>query len=103
MRQIINSTYITLDGIIENPQDWPSLGSQDDTGATIQAELLFACDAMLMGRRTYEGFAPVWMTRSGDPMSDRFNSMAKYVVSSTLQEPEWNNTTVISGDVVAEI
>ncbi len=99
MRKIINSTYISLDGVIE----WQPLGSVDDTVATIQTELLFACDAILMGRRTYEGFAPVWGTRSGDPMSDRFNSTAKYVVSSTLQNPEWNNTTVISGDVVAEI
>jgi dihydrofolate reductase len=56
-----------------------------------------------MGRRTYEGFAPVWPTRSGDEFSDRINSMAKYVVSSTLTEPEWNNTTVIGGDPVAEI
>lgn len=99
MRKIINSTYITLDGVIE----WQPLGSVDDTVVTIQTELLFACDAILMGRRTYEGFAPVWMTRSGDPMSDRFNSTAKYVVSSTLQNPEWNNTAVISSDVVAEI
>ena len=56
-----------------------------------------------MGRRTYEGFAPVWQTRSGDPFSDRINSMAKYVVSSTLTEPEWHNTTVIGYDAVAAI
>ncbi len=56
-----------------------------------------------MGRRTYEGFAPVWPTRSGDPYSDRINSMPKYVVSSTLKDPEWNNTTVIDGDPVGEI
>ncbi len=99
MRKIINSTYITLDGVIE----WQPSGPVDDTAVTILTELLFACDAILMGRRTYEGFAPVWMTRSGDPMSDRFNSTAKYVVSSTLQNPECNNTTVISSDVVAEI
>lgn len=103
MRKIINSTYITLDGAIENPQDWPPLGSADDTGDAIQNELLFACDALLMGRRTYEGFAPAWMSRSGDPYSDRINRMAKYVVSSTLQNPEWHNTTVIRGDVAAEI
>jgi dihydrofolate reductase len=103
MRKIINSTYISLDGVIENPQDWPSLDSADDTGATIQTELLFACDAVLMGRRTYEGFAPVWMSRSGDPFSDRINGMAKYVVSPTLQHPSWNNTTVIRGDVVDAI
>jgi dihydrofolate reductase len=56
-----------------------------------------------MGRRTYEGFAPVWPTRSGDPLRDRINSTPKYVVSSTLSEPEWNNTTVISGDPVPEL
>jgi dihydrofolate reductase len=56
-----------------------------------------------MGRRTYEGFAPVWPTRSGDPASDHINSMRKYVVSSTLRDPEWTNTTVIDGDPVEAI
>jgi dihydrofolate reductase len=102
MRKIINSTYISLDGVIENPQDWPSLGVEDDSG-TIQTELLLSCDTLLMGRRTYDGFAPVWPTRSGDPYSDHINSMPKYVVSSTLRDPEWTNTTVIGGDPVAEI
>jgi len=103
VRRIINSTYISLDGVIENPQDWPAGEVEDDAGTVIQTELLFACDALLMGRRTYEVFAPVWTTRSGDPFSDRINSMAKFVVSSTLREPEWTNTTVIAGDPVAEI
>jgi dihydrofolate reductase len=103
MRKIINSTYISLDGVIESPHEWPSRDVGDDTATTIQTELLFACDAVLMGRHTYDGFAPVWATRSGDPYSGRMNSMAKYVVSSTLRNPEWNNTTVIDGDVVAEI
>ena len=56
-----------------------------------------------MGRHTYDGFAPVWPTRSGDPVSDQINAMAKYVVSTTLKDPEWNNTHVIDGDVAAEI
>jgi dihydrofolate reductase len=103
MRRVINSTYISLDGVIENPQDWPSLGSVDDAGTRIQTDLLMSCDAVLMGRRTYDGFAPVWAGRSGDPYSDRINSMDKYVVSSSLTEPEWTNTTVISGDVVTEM
>lgn len=102
MRKIINSTYITLDGVIENPQDWPSLGS-DDASYEIQSELLLNCDVMIMGRRTYEGFAPVWSARSGDPFSDHINTMDKRVVSSTLRDPEWNNTTVISGDPVPAI
>jgi dihydrofolate reductase len=103
MRKIINSTYISLDGVIENPQNWQSLGSFDEDGFALQMELLSACDAVLMGRHTYDGFAPAWSTRSGDPYSDRINSMAKYVVSSTLRDPEWTNTTVIDGDVLAEI
>jgi dihydrofolate reductase len=104
MRKIINSTYITLDGVVEGPHLWPSLGRPgDDRADEIQAELVLSCDAMLMGRRTYDGFAPVWPTRSGDPVSDQFNSMPKYVVSSTLKDPEWNNTQVIDGDVAGEI
>ena len=104
MRRIINSTYITLDGVIENPQDWPSGRHQDDgRGGQIQTELLLGCDALLLGRRTYEGFVPVWTAMSGDPYSDHINAMEKWVVSSTLTDPEWNNSEVIAGDVAAEI
>jgi dihydrofolate reductase len=104
MRRIINSTYISLDGVIQDPQDWPDNGIESDgTGLKAQTDLLWACDAMLMGRRTYPSMAKAWMARSGDPFSDRFNAMAKYVVSSTLRDPEWNNTTVISGDPIPEI
>jgi dihydrofolate reductase len=103
MRKIINSTYVTVDGVIERPQDWPSLGSADDGGVAIQTELLQACDILIMGRRTYEVFAASWPTRSGDPYSDRINRMAKYVVSTTLEKAEWTNTSVIGDDVVAAI
>jgi dihydrofolate reductase len=113
MRKIINSTYITLDGAIENPHLWPSLAEEDSRGYgkarisdshfDIQNELLQSCDALLMGRRTYEAFAAAWPTRSGDSVSDRINSMRKYVASSTLRNPSWNNTTVIGNDLVAEI
>jgi dihydrofolate reductase len=102
MRKLINSTYITLDGVIENPQDWPSLGA-DEAGYEIQTELLLRSDILIMGRRTYEGFAPVWSARSGDPFSDHINAMDKRVVSSTLRDPEWNNTTVIGGDPVGAV
>ena len=102
MRKIINSTYITVDGVVEGPHLWPSLPSDPRSGP-IQTDLLMACDAVVMGRRTYEGFAPVWPTRSGDPYSDRINTMPKYVVSTTLRDPEWANTHVIGGDVVAEL
>ena len=103
MRNIINSTYISLDGVIERPHEWPSVGARGSEGDELQAELMLSCDALIMGRRTYDGFAPVWPTRSGDPVSDHINSMPKYVVSSTLTDPEWNNTAVISGDPVAEL
>jgi dihydrofolate reductase len=103
MRRIINSTYISLDGVIEEPHLWPSSGSSEGRGDEIQTELLLACDALIMGRRTYEGFAPVWPTRSGDPAGDHINAMPKYVVSSTLRDPEWTNTTVIADDPVGAI
>ncbi len=103
MRRIINSTYVTLDGVIQNPQDWPSLGSFSDQGNEIQTELLERCDAVLMGRHTYDGFAPVWSARSGDPASDRMNAIPKYVVSTTLTDPQWHNTTVISHDPIEAI
>src|SRR3982074_267151 len=92
MRRLINSTYITLDGVIEGPHLWPSPDQpSDERGEQIQTDLLLSCDALLMGRRTYAGFAPVWVTRSGDPYSDYINAMPKYVVSTTLKDPEWQN------------
>jgi dihydrofolate reductase len=104
MRRIINSTCVTLDGAVEDPHLWPSLGA---SGAQehfdIQNTLIQSCDALVMGRRTYEGFAAVWPTRSGDAVSDRINAMKKYVASSTLQNPDWNNTTVIPRDLVPAI
>ncbi|MQA95412.1 MAG: dihydrofolate reductase [Streptosporangiales bacterium] len=103
MRKIINSTYITLDGVIQNPQNWPSMGGFGDAGNRVQTELLERCDAVLMGRHTYDVFAPVWTTLSGDPLSDRMNALPKYVVSTTLTDPQWHNTTVIDGDPVRAI
>jgi dihydrofolate reductase len=104
MRRLINSTYITLDGVIQDPHLWPSLGRPSDARwDQIQNDLLLSCDALLMGRRTYEGFAPVWQARSGDPFSDHINTMLKYVVSTKLRTPEWPNTQVISSDPAASI
>jgi dihydrofolate reductase len=100
MGRLVNSTYITLDGVIESPQDWPALASFSQSGVRIQTELLLGSNAVLMGRRTYEDFVPVWTSMSGDPYSDRINAMPKYVPSSTLTDPKWNNTTVIEGDLV---
>jgi dihydrofolate reductase len=104
MSRLINSTYITIDGAVENPQDWPSGRHEDDGRAEqIQTELLLSCETVLMGRRTYEGFAPVWAARSGDPYSDHINAMEKLVASTTLTEPTWTNTTVVATDLVAEV
>ena len=104
MRQLINSTYITLDGVVEGPHLWPSLKSgTSGEGDTIQTDLLKACDIVLMGRRTYDVFAPTWSSRHGDPYSDRINVMRKVVVSSTLTDPQWKNTEVIAGDVVGRV
>jgi dihydrofolate reductase len=104
MRKIINSTYITLDGAVEEPHLWPSLGdSAKAVSFDIQMELLDACDVILMGRRTYEIFATTWPSRSGDRMSDSFDAIQKQVVSATLRNPNWNNTHVIDGDAVEKI
>ncbi|MBV9599490.1 MAG: dihydrofolate reductase family protein [Chloroflexi bacterium] len=104
MRKIINSTYITLDGVIQDRHLWPSLNRpSDERRDGIQTDLLLSCDALLMGRRTYEGFAPVWQTRSGDPYSEHINAMPKYVVSTTLKNPGWQNTEIIQSNPVEAI
>jgi dihydrofolate reductase len=104
MRQLINSTYLTLDGVVERPHLWPALkAGGSDEGDTIQTALLETCDIVLMGRRTYDVFAPAWSSRDGDPYSDRINTMRKVVVSTTLTDPQWHNTEVIAGDVVAQV
>ena len=106
MRSIINSTYVTLDGVIQNPQNWPVSGGFSDDGGRIQFELLERCDALLMGRHTYDGFAPAWSSRSGDPFSDRMNALPKYVVSTTLTEttPDWTPMTILGSlDEVAAL
>jgi dihydrofolate reductase len=104
MRQLINSTYITLDGVIEGPHLWPPLkAGTSGEGDRIQTDLLEASDIVLMGRRTYDVFAPAWSARSGDPYSDRINTMPKVVVSTTLTDPQWANTEVVAGDVVARV
>src|SRR4029077_1644366 len=71
-------------------------------GDAFKFDETMASDASLLGRVTYDGFAPVWPHVEGE-FADKFNSMPKYVVSSTLQDPQWNNTTVLAGDVVDEV
>lgn len=103
MADLINSTYITLDGVIEHPETWPETGGFGVEGNRIQTDLVLGCSAVLMGRRTYESFAGVWPTLEGNELADKMNAMPKYVASSTLTEPEWNNTHVIEGDLVETV
>ena len=112
MRRIVVSTYLTLDGVIQ-PLDWS--GQSSDPAAleergTYAREMLFAADALLMGRETYEVFAEVWPTRTAADdgpgeagFIDRINSLPKYVVSTTLTEPLRWNTTLIKGNVPEEV
>jgi dihydrofolate reductase len=103
MGKIVNSTYMTLDGDITNMQDWhfESWGDDADRAATA---IMSAPEALIMGRKTYDGFYPAWSAQSGEESgADRMNSIRKYVVSNTLTDPEWTNTSVIGGDVVGQI
>jgi len=96
MRRIINSTYMSLDGVVQRPELW-TFDYRDDEAAKVGHDQLFSCDALLMGRRTYEGFADVWPSRTdAEGMADRMNSLPKYVVSDSLTQPQWSNTTVIN-------
>jgi dihydrofolate reductase len=97
MRRIINSTYVTLDGLIEHLERWHFEYMDDDADA-FNSELLERADALLLGRLTYEGFAEAWPPRTGE-LADRINAMRKYVASTTMETAEWNNSTVIRGDV----
>jgi dihydrofolate reductase len=100
MRKIIESTLVSLDGVIGDPHLW-AMERFDDEAQREALEGLRASDAMLLGRRTYEIFAGVWPARTG-AYAERLNSMPKYVFSSTLRKVDWNNSTIIQGDVVAE-
>lgn len=108
MRNVVVSVYTTLNGVM-SPVDWPFPYASEDRGRYMR-DLLFASDALFMGRGTYEGFAEVWPTRTdadagpGEAgFSERINSMPKYVVSTTLKEVTWNNSHLIRGDVAEEV
>jgi dihydrofolate reductase len=105
MGTFVNATYMSLDGDTQNLPDW-HFDYFNDEAARAATGQLFSSNALIMGRTTYEGFAEAWSSRAGaDEFSDRMNSIKKYVVSSTLTDPKWENTTVIgtSGDTVAEL
>jgi dihydrofolate reductase len=99
MRKIINSAFISLDGVTEDPGSWAIFDS-DSADEAVQA--LQAYDGMLMGRGTYEYFAEVMPKQSG-PYADAINAIRKYVFSSTLKSADWNNATIIREDVVAAV
>jgi dihydrofolate reductase len=99
MRKVIVSTYVTLDGRVDELQDW-TVPYNDDGVAEYHTDVLANSDGLLLGRRTYEAFAALWPPRSGElPYIDKINSMAKYVASTTLRDLEWENSQLIEGDV----
>jgi dihydrofolate reductase len=103
MRKIIVTEYLTLDGVFEEPGHW-SFDFWSDEAAQYKYDELFSSDAQLLGRVTYEGFAKAWPTMEGTgDFGERMNSMPKYVVSTTLKNAAWNNTTILSNNVVEEI
>ena len=102
MGKLVVTSFITLDNVVEEPHKWSGEFQSEDTGVLNDAVLREA-DILLLGRTTYEGFAAAWPTRSGDPFSDKFNSMPKYVVSTTLEKAEWNNSTIIDSDWVERV
>ncbi|WP_159072266.1 dihydrofolate reductase family protein [Streptomyces sp. CMB-StM0423] len=104
MRKIINSSYVTLDGVVDGPHTWPALpGGAAKEHEEVQLALLEQCDTLLMGRRTYDVFAGAWPERSGDPVADRPNSMREPVASTTLQDAAWANTEVVADGLAERI
>jgi dihydrofolate reductase len=101
MRKLIVSSLASLDGIHGDPWSW--VGDLFDAQAARESlAVLLGSDAMLMGRNTYEYFAPIWSSPQG-PYLERINEMRKYVFSSTLRTADWNNTTIIPGEPVAAV
>ena len=106
MGKVVVSQFMTLDGVVEDPGGserfarggWAFKFDRGEAGDKFKYDELMATDALLLGRRTYEGFAEAWPSRTGE-FADKFNALPKYVVSTTLRDPEWTNTTVIGGEV----
>ncbi len=110
MGRLVVTEYISLDGVVEGPsgtETFERVGWTDDfsrgaEGDQFKVDETLASDAQLLGRVTYEAFAAAWPHYQGE-FADYFNTMPKYVVSSTLKAPEWTNTTVLGGDLVDEV
>ena len=110
MGRIVVTVFVSLDGVMEDPGGaegfehggWSFEISRGEEGDRFKLDETMASDALLLGRRTYEGFAAAWPSREGE-FADKFNSMPKYVVSSTIEDPSWTNTTVLRGDPAEEV
>jgi dihydrofolate reductase len=110
MGRIVVTELVSLDGVREDPggaEDFQHGGwtfeiDRGEEGDKFKLDEALDAEALLLGRVTYEGFAAAWPSREGE-FADKFNSMPKYVVSSTLEEAEWNNTAVLKGDVASEV
>jgi dihydrofolate reductase len=110
MGRIVVTEFVSLDGVIEDPggsedfrhSGWSFEFDRGEDGNQFKLDETMNSAALLLGRRTYEGFAEAWPSRDGD-FADKFNSMPKYVVSSTLKDPEWTNSTVLDGDLAEEV
>jgi len=108
MGRIVITEFVSLDGVIEAPgggegfkyDGWSFEIDRGDEGNAFKLDETMASEALLLGRRTYEGFAAAWPERDGE-FADKFNTMPKYVVSSTLKDPAWTNSTVVDGDDLA--
>jgi dihydrofolate reductase len=109
---IVVTEFISLDGVVEAPGGgegfkhggWSFEISRGEEGDKFKLDETMSSEALLLGRVTYEGFAEAWPSRTDEfGFADKFNSMPKYVISSTLDDPEWNNSTVLKSDVVDEV
>jgi dihydrofolate reductase len=112
MGKLIVSEFVSLNGVMEAPggepthphAGWTFKSIYGDDHYGYKDEEIREAEALLLGRKTYDGFAAAWPTRDrSDPFTDKINSMPKYVVSSTLTDPEWENTTVLAGDALEEV
>jgi dihydrofolate reductase len=108
MGKLVVTEFVSLDGVMQAPggeefkyPGWSFAFDRGDDGNDFKLQETMESDVLLIGRVTYESFAGAWPEREGE-FADKFNTMPKYVVSSTLEEPEWNNTTVLKGDAAEE-
>ena len=110
MRKLIVTQFVTVDGVMEDPGGsekferggWAFQFDRGPDGDKFKLDEAMASEALLLGRVTYEGFAEAWPSRTGE-FADKFNTMPKFVVSTTLEHADWNNTTVIRGNVAEEV